>query len=165
MSVAVQTKDLAAVIQAAIDKHGSGRDAVIPIMSEINEAFGYIPAEALKMVSQRTYLPETQAHVSESQLYSIASFYHMFSTKPLGKHVIRFCESAPCHVVGGREVWQTLLDTLKIKAGETTPDGQWSLLTTSCLGICAVGPVFVVDEDVYGNIRPEQVGEILAKYE
>jgi NADH:ubiquinone oxidoreductase subunit E len=89
----------------------------------------------------------------------------MLSTEPLGEHVIRFCESAPCHVVGGREVFQAIQDVLEIKAGETTPDGQWSLITTSCLGTCGVGPVMLVDEDIYGNITPEQVPEILAKYQ
>jgi NADH-quinone oxidoreductase subunit E len=156
--------ELSNIIQAAIEKHGAGSDALIPILAEVNQAFGYIPVEALKAVSHRSLAPESEARLSESKLYSVASFYQMFSTKQLGRHVIRFCESAPCHVVGGRELWHSLLDTLKIKSGETTPDGKWSLVTTSCLGVCAVGPVVVVDDDVYGNVRPDQLPEILAKY-
>ncbi|MGB8253724.1 MAG: NAD(P)H-dependent oxidoreductase subunit E, partial [Anaerolineaceae bacterium] len=80
-------------------------------------------------------------------------------------HVIRFCESAPCHVVGGRHIWMELKTQLKLKNGETSPDGRWTLETTSCLGICGVGPVIMVDDDVYGNVTPDQVTEILARYE
>jgi NADH-quinone oxidoreductase subunit E len=102
--------------------------------------------------------------VSNSQLFSVASFYHMLSTKPRGRHLIQFCESAPCHVVGGREVWQTLQDELGLEAGETSADGKWTLVTSSCLGICGVGPVIVIDDDIYGNVAPERVPGILARY-
>jgi NADH:ubiquinone oxidoreductase subunit E len=67
-------------------------------------------------------------------------------------------------VVGGRQVIQALKDWLKIEPGETTPDKRWTLLQTSCLGLCAVGPVFMVDDDIYGNVRPEQVPAILFRY-
>jgi hypothetical protein len=67
-------------------------------------------------------------------------------------------------VVGGREVWQTLQDEMGLKSGETSRDGKWSLITTSCLGVCGVGPVIIVDEDMYGNVKPDQVAGILARY-
>jgi NADH:ubiquinone oxidoreductase subunit E len=88
----------------------------------------------------------------------------MLSTKPRGRHVIQFCESAPCHVVGGREVWRTLLDETQVQPGETSKDGRWTLLTTSCLGVCAVGPVVVIDGDIYGNVDAAQLPLILARY-
>ena len=157
--------ELEDVIREALEKHGTGRDALIPVLAEVNQVFGHIPVQALDMIAKRIHMPETQAHISRSQVYGIASFYHMFSTKPLGEHVVRFCESAPCHVVGGRQVFQAVQDHLGIKAGQTTPDAKWSLITTSCLGLCSVGPVFMVDEDVYGNVTPEQVPGILGKYQ
>jgi NADH:ubiquinone oxidoreductase subunit E len=89
----------------------------------------------------------------------------MLSLKPRGRHVIKFCENAPCHVVGGRLVWQALHDQLKVKPGETTPDGRFTLLTTSCIGVCSVGPVVVIDDDVHGNVEPEQIADLLARYE
>ena len=89
----------------------------------------------------------------------------MLSTKPRGKHVIQFCESAPCHVAGGRAVWESVKETLKITEDETTPDGKWTLITTSCLGVCGVGPVMMIDDDVYGNVDPKQVPSILSKYQ
>ena len=158
-------QDIALVVQQAIEKHGASHEGLIPILSEINRAYGFIPAPAFEEVQRQLNVPGNQLYVSKSQLFALASFYQMLSTEPLGEHVIRFCESAPCHVMGGREVFQAVQTALQIKAGETTPDGQWSLITTSCLGTCGVGPVMLVDDDIYGNIRPEQVPDILAKYQ
>lgn len=164
MTNAVIETDIQSVVRKAIEEHGATHEALIPILSEVNKAFGYIPVETYEEIRRQINNPGNGVIVSESQLFALASFYHMLSTEPLGKHVVRFCESAPCHVVGGRELLQALKDTLKLQPGETSPDNQWSFITTSCLGICAVGPVILVDEDIYGNVTPEQLPEILAKY-
>jgi NADH:ubiquinone oxidoreductase subunit E len=145
------------IVSKAVNQHGAVREELIPILNDVNRTLGYLPKEALELISQ-------QVHVPKSTTFSVASFYHMLSTKPLGRHVIQFCESAPCHVVGGHQVWQALIENLKIKAGETSPDGKWSLITTSCLGVCGVGPVMMVDDDVFGNLTPDQVPGILQKY-
>jgi NADH-quinone oxidoreductase subunit E len=155
---------LDSVIQAAVKHHGEERDAVIPILQEVNQAFGYIPGEALAKIRRRINAPEEGFFLADSHLYAIASFYQMFSLKPTGKHIIRFCESAPCHVVGGHQVIQALQDWLRIKPGETTPDKRWTLLETSCLGLCAVGPAFMIDDDIYGNVTADHVPAILFKY-
>jgi NADH:ubiquinone oxidoreductase subunit E len=158
-------RDVPALVQEAIEKHGARRDALIPILSEINHVLGYIPAEAFKEVRKQLQSPEEQVFVSESQLYGLASFYDMLSTKPRGRHVIKFCENAPCHVVGGKAVWDTLRETLQLRNGETTPDKKWTLVTTSCLGLCSVGPVVLIDDDLYGNVSPDQIDAILEGYE
>jgi len=165
MSAEVDQLDIASVVDKAIGEHGATRDAVVPILSEVNRAFGYIPAQALPEIRRRIHEPEEGVFLADSHLFSVASFYQMFSLRPLGRHVIRFCEDAPCHVMGGRLVIQTLQDELGIKPGETTADEKWSLIMTSCLGICGVGPVFIVDDDVYGNVTPENVHDILARYQ
>jgi len=144
-------------VQSAVDRFGTTHDELIPILNEVNREVGYLPSEALDEISRLLRVPR-------SHLFSVASFYRMLSTKPRGKHVIQFCESAPCHVVGGREVWEAIKSYLKIDEDETTPDGTWTLITTSCLGICAVGPVMMVDDDIYGNVEPKQVAAILDKY-
>lgn len=151
-------ENVISVVQAAVNRHGATAEALVPVLTEINEELGYLSREALTEVSQLLRMPS-------SQLLSVASFYHMLSTKPRGRHVVQFCESAPCHVVGGREVWQALQDELGLEPGDTSPDGRWTLVTSSCLGICAVGPVIIVDDDIYGNVVPERVPEILARYE
>jgi NADH:ubiquinone oxidoreductase subunit E len=157
----VENKDGQLVLEAvhkAVENHGTTRDELIPILSEVNRSLGYLPAQALEEISRMLRVPK-------SQMFSVATFYQMLSTKPHGKHVIQFCESAPCHVVGGRQVWQALQENLKLSAGETSPDGKWSLVTVSCLGVCAVGPVIIVDDDIYGNVEPAQIPAILARYQ
>jgi NADH-quinone oxidoreductase subunit E len=165
MTLAVTEETVVSIIEKAILEHGASREAVIPILSAVNRAFGFIPREAYSEIRRLLHDPENGLFVADSQLYSVASFYQLLSLSQLGRHVVRFCESAPCHVMGGREVIQTLESELGIMPGETSPDTRWSLLMTSCLGICGVGPVFMVDQDVYGNVSPEQIHGILKLYD
>ncbi len=165
VDIEVKERDVSAVVRAAIDRHGALRESLVPILSEINSVYGHIPTEAFSEIRRQIKTPENAVFVSEGQLFAVASFYHMLSTKPLGKHVVRFCESAPCHVMGGRQLFQALKDELHLEPGETSPDKKWSFITTSCLGVCGVGPVILVDEDVYGNVTPEQLPEIFGKYD
>jgi NADH:ubiquinone oxidoreductase subunit E len=165
MSALAIESEVAVVIQAAIEKHGTRSDALIPILSEINAKFGYISREAFREVRQQLRTPTGQVFITESQLYGLASFYDMLSTKPRGEHVIKFCENAPCHVVGGKAVWDALRERLNLNNGETTPDSKWTLVTTSCIGLCSVGPVLLIDDDMYGNVTPEQIPNILGRYE
>lgn len=156
----IELKDSKVVLQAvqsAVKRYGASQDELIPILNDVNREIGFLPGEALDELSRLLKVPK-------SQLFSVASFYRMLSTKPRGKHVLQFCESAPCHVAGGREVWLAVKEALKIEENETTPDGKWTLLTTSCLGVCGVGPVMMIDDDVIGNVDPAQVPNILAKY-
>lgn len=145
-------------VQKAVEKHGTAREEIIPILTDVNRALGFLPVEALNEISRLTRVPR-------SQLFSVATFYRMLSTEKMGRHVVQFCESAPCHVVGGRQVWQALQDALQLEAGQTSLDEKWTLVTVSCLGVCGVGPVMMVDDEMYGNVTPEQVTEILARYE
>ncbi len=145
------------VVETIVKKYGSTRDELIPILNEVNKELGYVPSEALEQISHMIKAPK-------SQLFPVTTFYRMLSTKKRGKHVIQFCESAPCHVVGGREVWEALQENLNLAEDDTSADGKWTLITTSCLGVCGVGPVMVVDEDIYGNVTPDQIPDILSKY-
>ncbi len=162
-----ETKDLDLVelIEKLVKEYGATRDSVVPILSEINRILGYIPIEASPEIRRRIQIPEEGVFLANSHIYSAVSFYDMYSLKPLGKHIVRFCESAPCHVVGGRQVIEALQKELGLQPGETSKDMKWSLLTTSCIGICSVGPVFSIDGDIFGNVTPERVPEILARYE
>jgi NADH-quinone oxidoreductase subunit E len=156
--------DMHALVKAAVKQHGASREALIPILSQINREVGYIPEEAVIEIKGQLMASDEHVKLSEGQIFSIASFYHMLSTRKLGRHVVRFCESAPCHVMGGRELIQSVKDNLKLEPGETSPDNRWTLITTSCLGVCGVGPVLLVDDDIYGNVNPNQLTEIFAKY-
>ncbi len=144
-------------VEKVITKYEANQEALVEILRDLNQDYGHLSQEHLDAIARQLCLPL-------SQVYSVASFYSMISLKPLGQHVIRFCQDAPCHVAGGQEVWEALEHELGIPFGETTLDGAWSLLTTSCIGACAVGPVMMVDEEIYGNLTPDKVREIIARY-
>lgn len=159
MKVEVKNQqDVRELVRTLVKEKGNVKAELIPILHEINSELGYISDEAIQELSERMNIPS-------SHIYSVATFYRMLSTEPRGRHVIQFCESAPCHVAGGRLVWQTLKAELDLTNGETSEDEKWTLLTTSCLGVCGVGPVLVVDHDIYGNVTPEQVPGILSNYD
>ena len=143
-------------VEHIIEKYGGDREALVEILRDVSQAAGYVTPEAIATIAQRLGLPQSQVH-------SVASFYSLISLKPQGKHVIRFCQDAPCHVAGGREIWETLERELGIPFGTTMADGKWTLLTTSCIGACSVGPVMLVDHTIYGNLTPDRVREILAQ--
>jgi NADH-quinone oxidoreductase subunit E len=145
------------VVKDAFEFYGEKADELVPILLKVNTEFGYLPDEALETISKKLRIPQ-------SQLNSVATFYKMLFTKKMGRHVVKFCESAPCHVAGGRQVWSALKDELKLQPGETSPDEKWTLITVSCLGLCSAGPVMMVDEDVYGNLTAENLPSILAHY-
>lgn len=146
------------IIQEIVQEKGASRSELIPILKSVMEKCGYISSTAILELANLMNLPS-------NEISSVATFYSMLSTEERGKHVIQFCESAPCHVVGGREVWQALKSALNLEPGETSPDKKWTLLTTSCLGVCGIGPVVMIDTDIYGNVKPEQVKSILSRYE
>ena len=152
-----ESQEVSLIVQTLINKYGHEKAELIPILQEINSEMGYISDEAIQEIS-------VQMNIPSSHIYSVATFYRMLSTEPRGQHTIQFCESAPCHVAGGRLVWQKLQQELGLKKGETSADDKWTLLTTSCLGVCSVGPVLVIDNDIYGNVTPEQVPDILRNY-
>ncbi len=145
-------------IREIVEKIGSTRADLIPVLQEITNKFGYISQLAIKELSDLMSLPT-------KEILSVATFYRMLSTQPRGEHIIQFCESAPCHVVGGREVFSALQGALGLEPGQTSADNKWTLLTTSCLGVCGIGPVILVDTDMYGNVTSDQVKNILSRYD
>jgi NADH-quinone oxidoreductase subunit E len=165
MNSVISESDILRVVEQAVDEHGSTREALVPILSDVNRVFGFIPVEAIPEIRRKIHNPGEGLFLGDSHLYSVASFYQMFSLKELGRHVIRFCVNAPCHVMNGQPVLNMIKDILGIDIGETTADKKWSLLQTSCLGICAVGPVCIIDGTVYGNLTPQKMRDILEKYD
>ena len=129
-------------------------DDIVARLTEINKRLGYIPRAEIEKLAKELRLPG-------AKVFGAATFYSLFSVKPRGKHVVRFCEDAPCHVAGGRAVYDAIRATLRLEPGQTSADGKWTFEMTSCLGVCGVGPVMMVDDDVYGNVTVERVAEIL----
>jgi NADH-quinone oxidoreductase E subunit len=138
----------------AADGHA---DAVISVLEEIQAHYRYLPQEAMVLVSERLGVPL-------SQVYSVATFYNAFTLEPRGRYLIRVCLGTACHVRGSGRVLQEVMKLLHIKPGETTPDGLFTLETVNCLGACALGPIMVVENEYFGQMRPPKVESVLNQY-
>ncbi len=140
-----------------VKKYSEMKTPLIYILKDVQKAYGYLSQPILTKVARVTDVPL-------SEIYGVATFYSLFTTKPKGKHIIRCCNNAPCYVNGSKEVLEKIKDYLDIDTGETTSDGLFTLEFTSCLGLCAVAPVMMVDDEVYGNLTPEKAVAILKEY-
>ena len=131
---------------------------MIQLLLNIQHEFNWVPQDAVKRISERLKIPY-------SQIFRVASFYAALSLKPIGRHLIQVCLGTACHVRGGSKILDSVEDVLKIKAGSSTPDMNFTLSGVNCLGCCAQGPMMMVDDDYYGGVSVTKVKKILEKYE
>jgi len=121
-------------------------------------------AEANFLSPRDVELVATVFGVPTAAVWGTATFYSLYSTVPRGRHIIRVCENAPCHVVGAQDILAALSTQLCIAPSETTPDGRFTLEVTSCLGVCGVAPAIMIGNSVHGNLTKEKLPAILAEY-
>ena len=126
------------------------KDALLEVLNTAQESFGYLSEDLMIYVSQQLKVPM-------SQVYGVATFYHMFTFSPLGEHNCIICTGTACHVKGSDRIVLTLSEAFGIKSGETTADGLLSLTTARCLGSCGLAPMIVFDGQVRGKETPELV--------
>jgi NADH:ubiquinone oxidoreductase subunit E len=138
------------------DKHHGERGALIAIMEDVQANYNYLPREALMIVSKKT-------GCSMVDIYGVATFYKVFSLQPRGRHLCTVCMGTACHVRGAPRVLEEFENQMEIKAGETTADRNFSLVTVNCLGACALGPVVVVDGEYHRNTNSKSVAPIIEK--
>ena len=131
--------------------------ALLPVLHEAQEIYGYLPIEVQQMVADGL-------GVSLSEVYGVATFYSRFSLTPKGKHKISVCLGTACYVKGSDKILAAVEKKLGIKSGECTADGLFSIDSCRCVGACGLAPVMMVDEEVYGKLTPDLVGKILDKY-
>jgi len=155
MSVAVPNIDLVSV-DRVIERSGADPEALIGILQDIQQEFHYLPLPALKHVAERLGVPY-------NRVWAVATFYEAFTLEPRGRIHVQVCTGTACHVRGAGEVVRALEDELMIEAGQTTPDGEFSLETAHCLGACAMGPIMVVKDKYYGHLTRSKALEILAR--
>lgn len=146
------------LVQDIVELHHANRTDLVAILHDLTRKLGYLPPEVFPELAQLLDMPV-------GEIYSVTSFYTMLLTKPRGKHLVQFCESAPCHLAGGNSLLKLLEEVLGITAGETSENGNWTLIKTSCLGRCGEGPILVIDDEVYSEVNREKLWSILAKYE
>ncbi|MGA2773255.1 MAG: NAD(P)H-dependent oxidoreductase subunit E [Bryobacteraceae bacterium] len=139
-----------------VDKHNGHRGGIIAILQDIQARYGYLPADALKTVAEKTGRPLVD-------VYGVATFYRSFSLKPRGKHLCSVCLGTACHVRGGPVIAEEFGRRLGVEPGDTTPDREFTLETVNCLGACALGPIVVVDGHYVSNVSPVGVRDIVEK--
>ena len=134
-----------------------GANDLIPILQQIQEAYGYLPQSVLTAASDRT-------GIAASRIYGVATFYEQFYLKPHGRHTIKCCRGTACHVKGGRDIIRAISRVLGVQEGETTEDMRFTFETVACLGTCFLGPVMMVNNDYYGHLAPNKVKDIFERY-
>lgn len=142
---------------AIVSRYKGGAGDLIPVLQDIQDEYNYLPKEELQAVAQRLQVPLTQ-------VYSVATFFKMFSLEPKGRHQIRVCLGTTCHLRGGQRLVETVSRRLGVDIGQTTPDLQFSLETVGCLGSCAQAPLMMIDDRYFGSMAVDKITKILIPY-
>ncbi|MBE5812551.1 MAG: NADH-quinone oxidoreductase subunit NuoE [Clostridiales bacterium] len=145
-------------LEEIINEHKTQDGALIPVLHEAQELFGYLPEEVQQKIADGL-------GVSLAEVYGVATFYSRFTLTPKGKYNIQLCLGTACYVKGADKILLKLEELLGIKVGETTPDGKFSIEGARCLGACGLAPVMVINGEVYGKVTPDMIKGILDKYE
>ena len=143
-------------IDKIMKNHSWKEAALISILHEIENLYNYLPAWALKYISEKLNTPLIQ-------VYGVASYYDAFHLKPRGKHLIRVCKGTACYLRGATQVFEALERELGIKDGETTRDQEFSLQSVHCVGACALAPVVVIGERYFDKISPTKLRNVLKR--
>ncbi|CCG98784.1 NADH-quinone oxidoreductase, E subunit [Fibrella aestuarina BUZ 2] len=135
---------------------GKQKSALLPLLHLLQEQEGWTSPEGMDYVAGLL-------QIQPIEVYEVASFYTMYHLDPVGKHVIEYCRTGPCCLMGGEDVYAHLKQRLGIEAGQTTPDGLFTIKEVECLAACGMGPVFQIREQYYMHLTNERVDEIIAE--
>lgn len=144
-------------IDAIIKEYEGRPSAILAILQDIQSKEKYLPKDVLEQVSQKMHIPLTQ-------IFRIATFYNALSIKPRGRHKIDVCLGTACHVRGGNKILEKLERDLGIPVGETTKDKRFTLELVRCVGCCSLGPVAVIDGEVFGRLAQDKVSGLLKEF-
>lgn len=133
------------------------KDLLITILNDVQEKYGYIPKQAQMAISEYLSIPM-------AEIYGVITFYSRFTLAPKGKYNISICLGTACYVKGSQKLLDRAKERLKIEPGQVTPDGKFSIDDVRCVGACGLAPVFMVNDEVYGNATVKQLDEVIDKY-
>jgi len=137
-----------------IEKYKGKKGNLIPLLQGTQNLYGYIPPQAFTKLAAETGL-------ELAEMYGVATFYAQFRLKPVGKHIIKVCHGTACHVQNANTITDALQEALKVKDGETTPDGLFTLESVACLGCCSLAPVMMIGEQTYGKLTGTEAVKIV----
>ena len=151
------THEQEAQLKEVIAKHKDDPGAVMPVLQEAQDIYGYLPLEVQTMIAEGLDVPI-------DEVYGVATFYSQFALSPKGEYNISVCLGTACYVKGSGNVLNKLSEELGIEAEECTEDGKFSLTACRCIGACGLAPVMTVNDDVYGRLTTDEIPGILKKY-
>ena len=151
------TPEQEAKLKESIARHQDDPGAIMPVLQEAQDIYGYLPLEVQTMIADGLNVPL-------DEVYGVSTFYSQFALSPKGKYNISVCLGTACYVKGSGDVLNKLSEELGIEAEECTADGQFSLTACRCIGACGLAPVMTINDDVYGRLLPDHIPGILAKY-
>ncbi len=151
------TAEQKAALDALIAAHKGEAGALMPVLQQAQDIYGYLPVEVQKEIAAGLDVPY-------SEVFGVVTFYSQFLLNPKGAHPVAVCLGTACYVKGSGKLMEKLEELLGIKPGEISDDLQFSLDATRCIGACGLAPVLTIGEDVYGRLEPNQLEGILAKY-
>ena len=142
------------LLEPCLEKYAQVPGSLITILQNAQEIYGYLPVDVILHISRRT-------GVKKKKIMGVATFYSQFRLNPVGKYLIMLCQGTACHVNGSQQIEKTINEYLKIKDGETTEDGLFTLKNVACLGCCSLSPVMMINDETYGSLTPEKAVAIL----
>jgi NADH-quinone oxidoreductase E subunit len=140
---------------AVVARYPDHRSALLPLLHLVQREQGWVSPDAMRWVAERLEL-------TPAMVEGVATFYTMYNTRPVGRHLIQLCRTLSCELRGSLDIRAHLKASLGIGPGESTPDGRFTLVEVECLGACGTAPAMMVGEDYYENLTPERVDAILA---
>lgn len=144
-------------VEEICDSFANELSPLMMILSAIQKQYGYIPLEVQEIVSEKTGIPV-------AEIYGVVTFYSFFSLNPKGKYVVGICLGTACFVKSSQGLVDKFESLLGIKAGQTTPDGLFTIEAIRCIGACALAPAMSINGKVYGKVTPDQIGKIIDEY-
>ncbi|HUW63279.1 MAG TPA: NADH-quinone oxidoreductase subunit NuoE [Spirochaetia bacterium] len=148
----------AAALQKVLAEYRERPGALIPVLQEAQNIYGYLPPRVMQEIAGELKMPF-------ARVFGVATFYAQFHFKPRGRNVVRVCQGTACHVRGGERIYEAVAKELGVGKGDSTEDGRYTFETVACLGCCGLAPVVMVNEDTFGRLTPGAMGQILSKYE
>lgn len=145
-------------LEPLLAQYSGKRWALIPLLQQVQEKYGYIPPESMEPIARAVGL-------FPSQVQGVVTFYSQFYTAPRGRNIVRVCRGTACHVRGSGSILKIVRNNLDIDEGQTTPDFNFTLETVACLGACFLAPAMLVNHEYYGRLAPSRVMSVLRQYE
>ena len=151
------TPEQEAKLKEVIAKHRDDPGAVMPVLQEAQEIYGYLPIEVQTMIAEGLDVPL-------EEVYGVSTFYSQFALSPKGEYNISVCLGTACYVKGSGDILNKISEILGIEPEECTPDGKFSLTACRCIGACGLAPVITINDDVYGRLTVDDIPGIIDKY-